>query len=84
MATAPHLTASQTPRCRSGKQKWSDLLGNWTIGWYFNHTAGEGLTWAFIIQKAFTENNISIFIYWQGAGIKGKSTALIRFAGDSY
>jgi O-glycosyl hydrolase len=64
--------------------EWSDLHGNWTDDWYFNHTAGEGLTWAVTIQKAFTESNISAFIYWQGAEMTGKNTALIRLAGDSY
>lgn len=64
--------------------EWSDLHGNWTNDWYFNHTAGEGMTWAITIQKAFTESNVSAFIYWQGAEMSGKNTALIRLAGDSY
>ncbi|KAE9377711.1 glycoside hydrolase family 30 protein [Stipitochalara longipes BDJ] len=64
--------------------EWSDLRGNWTNDWYFNHTAGEGLTWAVNIQKAFTESNVSAFIYWQGAEMTGRNTALIRLAGDSY
>jgi O-glycosyl hydrolase len=38
--------------------EWSDLRGNWTNDWYFNHTAGEGLTWAVTVQKAFTESNV--------------------------
>jgi O-glycosyl hydrolase len=64
--------------------EWSDLRGNWTNDWYFNHTAGEGLTWPVTIQKAFTESNVSAFIYRQGAEMTGKNTALIRLAGDSY
>ena len=64
--------------------EWSDLHGNWTDDWYFNHTAGEGLTWAVRIQEAFTESNVSAFIYWQGAEMTGKNTALIRLSGDSY
>jgi O-glycosyl hydrolase len=64
--------------------EWSDLHENWTNAWYNNSTAGEGLTWAITIQNAFVQSNVSAFIYWQGAEMIGKNTALINLGRDSF
>jgi len=64
--------------------EWSDLRGNWTNAWYNTSAAGEGLTWAITIQNAFTQSNVSAFIYWQGAEMTAKNTALIRLDRDSF
>jgi O-glycosyl hydrolase len=62
----------------------SGLHGNWANAWDDRSATREGLTWAINIQNAFTQSNVSAFIYWQDAEITNKNTALIKLDGDAF
>jgi hypothetical protein len=36
------------------------------------------------IRNAFTQSNVSAFIYWQGAETTNKNTELIKLDGDAF
>ncbi|KAJ5150819.1 uncharacterized protein N7482_010071 [Penicillium canariense] len=61
------------------ESEWADLTGQFTPYTFFeNGTEGEGLTWARRIQVAFTDANVSAFLYWIGAENSTTNSGLIN------
>ncbi|KAJ5690736.1 hypothetical protein N7462_005128 [Penicillium macrosclerotiorum] len=61
------------------ESEWADLTGQFTpYTFYENGAEGEGLTWARRIQVAFTDANVSAFLYWIGAENSTTNSGLIN------
>ena len=68
---------------RTWLTEWADLTGDYTPYSFWNNSGpGEGLTWANNIQVAFTQANVSAFLYWIGAENATSNSALISLIGD--
>jgi O-glycosyl hydrolase len=80
-ASAPTYPLSTS--LKSWQTEWADLSGHYTpYVFYASGDQGEGLTWARRIQVAFTDANVSAFLYWIGAENNLGNSALIALNGD--
>jgi O-glycosyl hydrolase len=79
---APNFTLSTTKKV--WLTEWADLTGDFTPYTFFaDGGPGEGMTWARNVQVAFTQANVSAFMYWIGAENSTTNSALINLIGDS-
>ncbi|KAG5987113.1 hypothetical protein E4U54_005134 [Claviceps lovelessii] len=80
---ASHPTFPLQTSRKVWQTEWSDLAPVYTPSTFFGDGSfGEGLTWAANIQTAYTQGNVSGFLYWIG-GTPGKvNTGLINLLGD--
>lgn len=83
------LTGVLTTKKTIWQGEYSDQKSTWDPLWYNTTTGttpgskGDGLSWALYIQSAFTQANVSAYLYWIGAQFAFYNTVLVQINGNS-